>query len=86
MPPSRASSREGAPARSRAVAPAQTGAGAARSQIALAEHIETIGVRKRGYGREGRPVEVSTNHFAVKILGNMIVHYDGQLCPNLFNP
>jgi eukaryotic translation initiation factor 2C len=66
-----------------AAAPAQ---GAGRGgQIALAEHIETIGERKRGYGREGRPFEVFTNHFAMEISDNIISHYDGQLFPTRFH-
>jgi hypothetical protein len=46
-------------------------------QVVLAAHVQTIGVRKPGYGREGRPFSVLTNHFAATITDNIISHYDG---------
>ncbi|CCA66578.1 related to argonaute-like protein-Laccaria bicolor [Serendipita indica DSM 11827] len=51
-------------------------AAAPPGQVMLAEHVQTIGVRKTGYGREGRPFEVFTNHFAAKITDKIIIHYD----------
>lgn len=47
-------------------------------QVVLAAHVQTIGVRKPGYGREGTPFLVYTNHFEAKITDNIISHYDGQ--------
>lgn len=40
-------------------------------------HIETVGVRRTALGSSGRVLEVSTNHFAVKIPEDVIHHYDG---------
>lgn len=42
-----------------------------------AEHIQTVGVRRRGLGTAGTAVKVYTNHFAVDIPGEIIYHYDG---------
>jgi eukaryotic translation initiation factor 2C len=72
------------PARAGAVVTAQATGGAGRG-VAIAEHIQTIGERKRGYGREGRPIEVYTNHFAAEISDSIILHYDGQLRPSRFD-
>jgi len=47
-------------------------------QVTLAAHVQTIGVKKPGYGREGRPFQVFTNHFGAQITDNIISHYDGQ--------
>ncbi|KAG8837222.1 hypothetical protein FRC18_009742 [Serendipita sp. 400] len=54
-------------------APAQAGAG---QQHAIADHVQTIGVKKPGYGREGRNFQVFTNHFGAQITDNIISHYD----------
>jgi len=59
---------------------ASRGGGAARGggpAFYLSEHVTTIGVRKPGYGREGRPFQVSTNHFAASVTEQTISHYDG---------
>lgn len=45
--------------------------------VNIAEHVQTIGVRKPGYGREGRAFQVSTNHFAASVTDQTISHYDG---------
>ncbi|KAG8827107.1 hypothetical protein FRC19_005535 [Serendipita sp. 401] len=57
-------------------APAQAGAG---QQHAIADHVQTIGVKKPGYGREGRNFQVFTNHFGAQITDNIISHYDGKI-------
>lgn len=43
----------------------------------LAEHIQTVGVRRTAVGRAGTAVQVYTNHFGVDIPGEIIYHYDG---------
>lgn len=53
-------------------------AGRGGQQVVLADHVQTIGVRKPGYGREGRIFKVFTNHFAAEVTDNIISHYDGQ--------
>jgi eukaryotic translation initiation factor 2C len=63
--------------------PAQTG-GRGGAQLALAQHVIAIGVKKPGYGREGRPFQVYTNHFGAEISENIISHYDGQFSPTRF--
>jgi eukaryotic translation initiation factor 2C len=55
-------------------------------QVALADHVQTIGVRKPGYGREGRRFEVYTNHFKAQITDNIIAHYDGASHSFRFQP
>lgn len=42
-----------------------------------AEHIQTIGVRRKGFGTAGTAVKVYTNHFAAEIPREIIYHYDG---------
>ena len=42
-----------------------------------AEHIQTVGVRRKGVGAAGTAVQVYTNHFGVDIPGEIIYHYDG---------
>jgi len=67
--------RGGAP---RGGAPGGGGGGrGAPPPLAIADHVQTIGVRKPGYGREGRPFQVSTNHFAATVTDQTISHYDG---------
>jgi len=65
--------RGGAPQAGRGGGPATSGPG----QLVLASHIKTVGVRKPGYGKEGRPFSVFTNHFEAKIPEDIIFHYDG---------
>jgi eukaryotic translation initiation factor 2C len=66
------------PQRSQAGPAATTGG---PGQVVLAAHVQTIGVKKPGYGREGRPFSVVTNHFAAQITDNIISHYDGSSHP-----
>lgn len=51
-------------------------------QVVLAAHVQTIGVRKPGYGKEGRPFSVFTNHFGAQITDNIISHYDVVISPS----
>ena len=69
-PPRGGAPRGGPPASGR-------GRGGAPPQLNIAEHVQTIGVRKPGYGREGRPFQVFTNHFAASVTDQTISHYDG---------
>ena len=73
--------RGGAPPPRGGPPPSRTQGGAATTggpgQVVLAAHVQTIGVKKPGYGREGRPFSVFTNHFGAQITDNIISHYDG---------
>lgn len=40
-------------------------------------HITTVGVKRTAFGSSGRAIQVSTNHFEVKIPEGSIYHYDG---------
>lgn len=42
-----------------------------------AEHIQTVGVRRKAAGTAGTAVKVYTNHFEVDIPDSIIYHYDG---------
>ncbi|KAH9853511.1 argonaute-like protein [Lenzites betulinus] len=52
----------------------------ARSQAAglpdTSAHVTTVGVKRPGFGTSGRAIQVSTNHFEVKIPEANIYHYD----------
>ncbi|KAB5595254.1 Argonaute-1 protein [Ceratobasidium theobromae] len=39
-------------------------------------HVDTIGVKRPGFGKAGRPTSVLVNHFVCKIPTGMIYHYD----------
>ena len=52
--------------------------GPARNAHSIAAHVETIGVKRPGYGQIGRPINVTTNHFECDIPENIIHHYDGN--------
>ena len=42
-----------------------------------AAHVQTIGVKRKGFGTLGQVVEVMTNHFPLDIPQEIIHHYDG---------
>ncbi len=42
-------------------------------------HIQTVGVKRSGYGTSGQGIRVQTNHFEVAIPKGLIFHYDGTL-------
>ena len=44
-----------------------------------AEHVRTVGVRRKGYGSAGTKIQVYTNHFKTDIPNEIIYHYDGTL-------
>ncbi|KAH7105502.1 eukaryotic translation initiation factor 2C [Auriculariales sp. MPI-PUGE-AT-0066] len=56
--------------------PATRGGGPGAGPVAIASHVQTIGVRRPSYGRGGRPLRVITNHFPVTIPESIIHHYD----------
>lgn len=43
------------------------------------EHVQAVGVRRRGYGTSGAAIQVHTNHFAVGTPTAVLYHYDGML-------
>jgi len=53
------------------------GAPAERRQLAVAQHVRAIGVKRPGHGTAGRVVDVFTNHFATTLDQGTIYHYDG---------
>ena len=44
----------------------------------IAKHVETIGMKRPGFGTAGRPIPVTTNHFPCVIPEAIIHHYDGN--------
>jgi eukaryotic translation initiation factor 2C len=44
----------------------------------VAGHIETIGVRRPGFGTAGRPLPIIVNSFPTTIPDGIICHYDGK--------
>ncbi|KAG9103624.1 pre-mRNA-splicing factor cwc22 [Ceratobasidium sp. 370] len=60
--------------------PAGAGAGGAASGAAASapppSHVSTIGVKRPGYGKTGRPTTVVVNHFVCTIPTGIIYHYD----------
>lgn len=44
----------------------------------IASHVEAIGVKRPGFGVQGKVIEVNTNHFACSIPETKIHHYDGS--------
>ena len=93
MPP-RPPPAAGARGRGRGAPPPRGGAprgggaarGGGRPQFTISDHVQTIGVRKPEYGREGRPFQVFTNHFAASVTDQTISHYDGMFFPPLLLP
>ncbi|KAI0832378.1 argonaute-like protein [Trametes gibbosa] len=45
-------------------------------------HITTVGVKRPGFGTSGRAIQISTNHFEVKIPEANIYHYDVIISPS----
>ena len=89
MPP-RPPPAAGARGRGRGAPPPRGGAprggggprGGGPPRFTISDHVQTIGVRKPEYGREGRPFQVFTNHFAASVTDQTISHYDGMSCPS----
>lgn len=69
-------------ARGRGGAGLTPGRGPTQNAPAIAEHVETIGKRRPGYGTNGRVIPVTTNHFKCVIPESIIHHYDGNDLPN----
>lgn len=55
------------------------GGGGGMNPTNIASHVQTVGVRRPGFGRLGRQIKVITNHFPVSIPDAIIHHYDGML-------
>ena len=53
------------------------GAGPAITSVTPAEHVQTVGVRRKNPGTAGTAVRVITNHFEVNIPDLKYIHYDG---------
>lgn len=79
-PPPRGGARGGPPPPppGRGGPPGSAGRGIAAPPL-LPDHVQAIGVKKPGYGREGRPFQVFTNHFGATITDQIMSHYDGKL-------
>ncbi|KJA29601.1 hypothetical protein HYPSUDRAFT_31529 [Hypholoma sublateritium FD-334 SS-4] len=60
------------------------GGGAARGgvPVGMAAHIQTVGVRRPGYGTGGRQVPTIVNAFPVTIPDGTIYHYDSVVNPD----
>lgn len=54
------------------------GGGGAAGSLNIALHVQTVGVKRPGYGTAGRPITVIANAFETPIPGKIIRHYDGQ--------
>jgi len=57
--------------------PPSGGAPAERRHLAVAQHVQAIGVKRPGHGSAGRVVEIFTNHFATTLDQGTIYQYDG---------
>ncbi len=40
-------------------------------------HVQTIGVKRPGFGTSGRPIQVTVNAFEATVTNEIIYHYDG---------
>lgn len=58
-------------------APGRGGSTVAGSTISIASHVEAVGIKRPGFGLQGRPLEVHTNHFECSTPEGIIHHYDG---------
>ncbi|KAH9844266.1 argonaute-like protein [Rhodofomes roseus] len=58
------------------------GAGASPGLPARDSHITTVGVRRSAFGTAGRVIDITTNHFLVKIPDAIIHHYDVVIRPD----
>ncbi|PPQ94823.1 hypothetical protein CVT25_007460 [Psilocybe cyanescens] len=56
--------------------PVRGGAAGRGGAVAIAAHVQTIGVRRPGFGTGGKVVNTIVNAFAVDIPDNIIHHYD----------
>lgn len=54
------------------------GGPAANGGSLIASHVEAIGVKRPGFGVQGKAIDVNTNHFACSIPETKIHHYDGS--------
>jgi len=68
-------------ARGRGGAGLSQGRGPPQNTPSIAPHVETIGVKRPGFGTNGKPLIVTTNHFPCVIPEAIIHHYDGNDLP-----
>lgn len=40
-------------------------------------HVQTIGVKRPGFGTGGKVIQVTVNAFEAKVTDGVIYHYDG---------
>ena len=50
----------------------------------ISAHVQTVGVKRPGFGSSGRAVKVYTNHYEVQVPNDTICHYDGTSLLLLF--
>ncbi|KAI0092008.1 argonaute-like protein [Irpex rosettiformis] len=58
------------------------GAGAGGAGQLPAAHVQTTGVKRKGFGTSGQVIEVWTNHFPLDIPQDIIHHYDVSMTPS----
>lgn len=52
--------------------------GPAQNILKIPDHVKTIGEKRTGFGKLGRQISVTTNHFPCEIPEGVIHHYDGN--------
>ena len=57
---------------------------ASTAGAAAPSHVGTVGVKRPGYGKAGRPTTVLVNHFVCTIPTGTIFHYDSTSINNKF--
>ncbi|KAI0773448.1 ribonuclease H-like domain-containing protein [Irpex lacteus] len=62
------------------------GGGPGRGGVLPADHVQTVGVKRKGFGTAGQAIEVWTNHFPVDIPQDIIHHYDAMTPSEQTNP
>jgi hypothetical protein len=45
--------------------------------IVVIGHVQTIGVKRPGFGTSGKPIQVTVNAFEATVTDGIIYHYDG---------
>ncbi|KAI0053586.1 argonaute-like protein [Auriscalpium vulgare] len=68
--------------RGRGGPPAQGGAPSRGGTLTIADHVQSVGVKRPGHGNSGRAMDVFTNHFASEIPQETIHHYDVVISPS----
>lgn len=50
--------------------------------VPIAAHVETVGVKKKGYVTGGRPIALKANAFEVDVIDSWVYHYDVAMLPD----